>query len=181
MRIEQFVAQSIGEWRSMRSSHSLAFQQFEEIVSHINITRLSKTDKRVLTLANSDSIQLGDFKCPFEISWQADSRWENESNESHEGSCIFIAFDSKPREGQLIRSLGYTEKQVALSNYKFLNDDSIVIQTTYEHSSVEEKIWFLSEKVRCRSSVIRTKDKKGIIQTSFSSELKIKKEPPIVE
>ena len=30
MKIEQFVAQSQGEWNSMRSSHSLAFKQFEE-------------------------------------------------------------------------------------------------------------------------------------------------------
>ena len=30
MTIEQFIAQSEGSWKSMRSGHSLAFQQFEE-------------------------------------------------------------------------------------------------------------------------------------------------------
>ena len=37
MDIEQFVAHSLGEWRSMRSGHSLAFQQFEDVLSEISI------------------------------------------------------------------------------------------------------------------------------------------------
>ena len=38
MQIEQFFLKSVGEWNSMRSGHSLAFQEFEEIRSKIKIT-----------------------------------------------------------------------------------------------------------------------------------------------
>ena len=44
MNIEQFVAQSEGEWRSMRSGHSLAFQYFEDVLSEIKICLLYTSD-----------------------------------------------------------------------------------------------------------------------------------------
>jgi len=47
MNIEQFVAQSLGEWRSMRSGHSLAFQQFEDVLSEITITQFDTDNKEI--------------------------------------------------------------------------------------------------------------------------------------
>ena len=49
MNIEQFVEQSTGEWRSMRSGHSLAFQQFEEVLSIVEINALAVGDAGSLT------------------------------------------------------------------------------------------------------------------------------------
>ena len=53
MTIEQFVAQSSGKWRSMRSGHSLAFQQFEEVLSEVMIEEISKEDSAVKQLLES--------------------------------------------------------------------------------------------------------------------------------
>ena len=47
MNIEQFVAQSEGTWRSMRSGHSLAFQQFEEVLSEVQISRIESSDQEI--------------------------------------------------------------------------------------------------------------------------------------
>ena len=47
MEIENFVEQSTGEWKSMRSSHSLAFKQFEQILSNIKIEELTKDNLEV--------------------------------------------------------------------------------------------------------------------------------------
>ena len=38
MNIKEFFLKSVGEWNSMRSGHSLAFQEFEEIRSKIKIS-----------------------------------------------------------------------------------------------------------------------------------------------
>ena len=50
MRIKQFVKASEGEWKSMRSSHSLAFKQFEEVLSKIKIILLKDNDQRINNL-----------------------------------------------------------------------------------------------------------------------------------
>jgi len=53
MNIEQFVAQSEGTWRSMRSGHSLAFQQFEEVLSEVHISRIESSDQEINNLIQS--------------------------------------------------------------------------------------------------------------------------------
>ena len=47
MEIEEFVRQSEGEWDSMRSGHSLAFKQFEEVISNLSIKMLSIEESRI--------------------------------------------------------------------------------------------------------------------------------------
>ena len=54
MKIEQFIAQSAGQWNSMRSGHSLAFQQFEQVISIITIKILRINDNDVVNLLNSN-------------------------------------------------------------------------------------------------------------------------------
>ena len=68
MKIEQFVAQSEGEWRSMRSGHSLAFKQFEQIISKITIKILNDDDPRVLELLTTKIKAKGNHISPFHIS-----------------------------------------------------------------------------------------------------------------
>ena len=53
-----------------------------------------------------------------------------------------------------------------------LEDDTFILTTQYGQSIAEERIWFVSENVRCRSSVLRTSAGSGILQTSFASEIR---------
>lgn len=75
-------------------------------------------------------------------------------------------------EGQLLRSVGYAEAEQAISRYRFLSDGTFVLNTRYGQSIAEERIWFVSEHVRCRSSVLRTSEGSGVLQTSFASEVR---------
>ena len=56
MDIEQFVAQSIGDWRSMRSGHSLAFQQFEDVLSEISIKEFIDDTNQLRELIQASSL-----------------------------------------------------------------------------------------------------------------------------
>ena len=90
MTIEQFVAQSIGDWKSMRSGHSLAFQIFEDVVSQISITSVENNDSRVLDLLNEAKID-SKHVSPFYMKWEADSDWEpDDPNEVSKGECLLI-------------------------------------------------------------------------------------------
>ena len=91
MNIEQFVAQSEGEWKSMRSGHSLAFQQFDEILSVLKITLLNENDVEVLnTLEDYKELHLNPIS-PFKIEWKAESNWEgNKESDLSSGSSILI-------------------------------------------------------------------------------------------
>ena len=176
MTIEQFVAQSSGKWRSMRSGHSLAFQQFEEVLSEVTIEEISKNDSSVKQLLESslaNKYNLDTISSPFKMEWCAESDWEPEDpSEVSSGSCIIIPLVKDISSGTLIRSVGYAEAEAAISEYNFSNDGTFTLTTNYEQSIAEEKIWFVSENVRCRSSVLRTSAGSGVLQTSFASEVR---------
>ena len=176
MTIEQFVAQSSGKWRSMRSGHSLAFQQFEEVLSEVTIEEIDKENTAVKQLLESSIITNQDehlVTSPFRMEWCAESDWEPEDpSEVSSGSCIIVPLTKDNYSGKLIRSVGYAESEAAISEYHFLDDGTFTLTTQYEQSIAEERIWFVSENVRCRSSVLRTSAGSGILQTSFASEVR---------
>ena len=176
MTIEQFIAQSEGNWRSMRSGHSLAFQQFEEVLSEITIELIDVNDQEVNNLYQvhkQDNSNRYTFIQPFKMTWSAESDWEpDDPSEVSSGTCIIIPLKEDDEKGLLIRSLGYAESQMAQSSYEFLSDGTFILKTHYEQSIAEERIWFVSENVRCRSSILKTSEGSGILQTSFASEVK---------
>ena len=176
MTIEQFIAQSEGSWRSMRSGHSLAFQQFEEVLSEVTIEKIDRNEDGVDNLYQNYIQKVGEvhtFIQPFKMTWNAESDWEpDDPSEVSSGTCIIIPLKKDDESGLLIRSLGYAESQIAQSSYKFSNDGTLVMETRYEQSIAEERIWFVSENVRCRSSILKTSGGSGILQTSFASEVK---------
>ena len=174
MDIEQFVAQSIGEWRSMRSGHSLAFQQFEDVLSEISIKAFNDDQNKISELIKASS-QPSDsqYQSPFCMEWNAESDWEpDDPSEVSSGSCLIVPIPSDETSGKLLRSVGYAEAVAAESDYRFLDDGTFILKTHYDQSIAEERIWFISENVRCRSSVLKTSAGSGILQASFASEVR---------
>ena len=174
MDIEQFVALSLGEWRSMRSGHSLAFQQFEDVLSEITIKSFEGDNTEVKHLIQLSSVpNESDFKAPFQMEWNAESDWEpDDPSEVSAGSCIIVPIPTNTKSGRLLRSVGYAESIPAESNYTFLDDGTFILTTNYDQSIAEERIWFVSDNVRCRSSVLKTSEGSGILQSSFASEVR---------
>lgn len=173
MTIERFLTRSQGQWRSMRSAHSLAFRQFEDVLSHIDIVLLSADHPDVSDILIRESIDPATIFSPFQMSWEAESDWEpDDPSAKSKGSCILIPIPENDRAGKLVRSVGYAETESAASTYHFLDDDTFVLHTAYGQSIAEERIWFISEHVRCRSSVLRTSAGSGVLQTSFASEVR---------
>ena len=173
MNIEQFVEQSAGEWRSMRSGHSLAFQQFEEVLSVVEINPLKADDSAVVEFINAQGIAGEKIKAPFAMKWEAESDWEpDDPTAVSAGHCILIPFQIDHSHGQIIRSVGYAEAEQAITDYSFSSDGTLVLRTVYGQSIAEERIWFASDNVRCRSSVLKTSEGSGILQTSFASEVR---------
>ena len=173
MQIEQFFSKSVGEWNSMRSGHSLAFQEFEDIRSKIKIIPAKINDPRVIKLVKDNSITTNAENKAFLISWEAKSEWVDENKkENLSGESILVPLEISEKEGKIIRSVGYTEAIQVISLYKFLDDGTLIINSTYNQIFTEERIWFVSNNLRSRSSVTRAIDSLAILQTSYASEIR---------
>ena len=107
------------------------------------------------------------------MEWEAESDWEpDDPTAVSSGQCILIPYQIDPSHGQIIRSVGYAEAEQAITDYSFSSDGTLVLRTVYGQSIAEERIWFASDNVRCRSSVLKTSEGSGILQTSFASEVR---------
>jgi phycoerythrin-associated linker protein len=173
MNIEEFFLKSVGEWNSMRSGHSLAFQEFEEIRSKIKIVPSKSNDSRVTKFLKDNLINTNIINKTFLINWEAKSEWgEENQKENSSGESILVPIEVSKTEGKIIRSVGYTQAIKVVSLYKILDDGTLIIYSDYNHICTEERIWFISNNLRSRSSVTRAIDSLAILQTSYASEIR---------
>ncbi|MBE9068077.1 phycobiliprotein lyase [Leptolyngbya cf. ectocarpi LEGE 11479] len=170
MDIETFVERSLGEWRSQRSAHHLAFAHFEEVLSTINIESMSVDAPGVLELCQRYEVSPDSIVSPFRMSWKGESDWDEE--QVIEGSTILVPVPTGAMTGKLLREQGYAETMESMGTYTLTDDGTFILTTAYERAAAEEKIWFATPNLRFRVSLIKTSSGKGVTTASFSSEVR---------
>ena len=168
--INQFIDKSIGEWKSVRSTHTLAFQEFENSTSKIYIKHINSKNKKVVEIFKNYKLTLYLESIAISIKWQALSDWDDDVSEGDETILIFLPKDEN--SGMILRNKGYTESFISSSNYYVDEKNSLHIKTFYKSTVSEERISFLSTHIRSRFSTIRNQDNNSVIQTSHTSEIR---------
>jgi len=169
--INQLIDKSIGEWKSIRSTHTLAFQEFENSTSKIYIKHINSKNKKVVEIFNNHKLSLNLESIAISIKWQAISDWEDDVvEEGDETILIFLPKDQN--SGIVLRNKGYTESFISSSNYFFDEQNNLHIKTIYKSKVSEERISFLSTHIRSRFSTIRNLENNSVIQTSHTSEIR---------
>ncbi|MCG8363810.1 MAG: phycobiliprotein lyase [Pseudanabaenales cyanobacterium] len=172
MDITEFVAKSVGRWRSQRSAHHLAFGHFEAIESEIEIVSLSEDDPDVIDLCKSHNIDPRLVVSPFQVSWDGQSDWDEDQVLKGANILAPIPAPNRANCGKLLRDQGYAETMAAAGDYTLTEDGTFVLVTAYDRAAAEEKIWFVNPNVRCRVSLIKTSAGSGVVTASFSSEIR---------
>ncbi len=114
--INQFIDKSIGEWRSIRSTHSLAFQEFENSTSKIYIKDIYLKNKKVVEIFKHYRLSVNLESTAISIKWQAISDWDDDDiSKVDETILIFLPKDEN--SGIVLRNKGYTESLISSSNY----------------------------------------------------------------
>ena len=169
--INQFIDKSIGEWKSIRSTHTLAFQEFENSTSKIFIKNINSKNKKVVEIFKNYKLSLNLENTAISIKWQATSDW-GKDNMGEEDETILIFSPKDENSGIVLRNKGYTESVISSSNYFIDEQNNLHIKTIYKSTVSEERISFLSTHVRSRFSTIRNQENKSVIQTSHTSEIR---------
>ncbi len=169
--INQFIDKSIGEWKSIRSTHALAFQEFENTTSKIYIRHINPKNKKVIEIFKNYKLSLNVESIAISIKWKAISDWNDDDiSEGDETILIFLPKDEN--SGIVLRNKGYTESFISSSNYFVDEQNNLNIKTFYKSTVSEERISFLSTHIRSRFSTIRNLENNSVIQTSHTSEIR---------
>lgn len=175
MDITEFVNLSLGQWRSQRSAHHLAFGHFEQVTSDICIEPLTDTDLEVIELCKAYKIDPKAIRTPFRMSWAGESDWDDDA--TFKGSTILVPVPDPidHTKGKLLRDQGYAETVSSAGEYHFDNDGTFILNTVYDRAAAEERIWFANPNFRMRVSLIKTSNGSGVVTASFSSEIRAEK------
>ena len=169
--INQFIKKSLGEWKSIRSTHSLAFQEVENSTSKIVIKKLEIKNKNVDKLLDKCNVSSNPSVIAISISWQAISDWEVDQK-IEEDETILLFIPRAKNKGIVLRNKGYTESKISSSEYLIDENNALNIKTVYGSTISEERICFLSTHIRSRFSTIRNQENNSVIQTSHTSEIR---------
>ena len=169
--INQFIDKSIGEWKCIRSTHTLAFQEFENSTSKIYIKYINSKNKKVVEIFKNYNLNLNLENIAISIKWKAISDWDDD-DKSVGDETILIFLPKNENSGVVLRNKGYTESVIASSTYFVDEQNNLHIKTIYKSTVSEERITFLSTHIRSRFSTIRNKENESVIQTSHTSEIR---------
>ena len=169
--INHFIEKSLGEWKSIRSTHSLAFQEIENSTSKIVIKKLANNNKNVVEILEKYNLGFKPSLVALSINCQATSDWEMDQ-EIEEDQTILLFLPKDKKKGIVLRNKGYTESVISSSEYLIDENENLNIKTIYGSTISEERICFLSSHIRSRYSVIRNHENNTVIQTSHTSEIR---------
>ena len=174
MDINQFVAQSIGRWRSQRSAHHMIFSHFEAVQSVIDIESIPPQNEAVIALCQSYDIDPAQATAPFRMTWEGQSDWDEDEEEEINGTCILVPIPDpvNPLAGKLLRDQGYAETVAAVGEYTLTEEGHFNLITPYDRAAAEERIWFVNPNLRLRVSLVKTSDGNGVVTASFASEIR---------
>ncbi|MBW4489594.1 MAG: phycobiliprotein lyase [Trichocoleus desertorum ATA4-8-CV12] len=170
MNIADFFQQSAGKWFSQRTSHHLAFKQSESGKSDIVIEMLPSNNPEVVKLCEQYEIDPGLALCGARVTWNGTMEWDEEK---HTGSTVLvpIADLENPKEGKLLREMGYAEKAPVAGRYRMGDDEALTLITEYESMYSEERLWFASPNLRLRTSILKRFG--GFSMATFCSEIRM--------
>ncbi|BAT51319.1 hypothetical protein NOS3756_02420 [Nostoc sp. NIES-3756] len=170
MNIEEFFELSAGKWFSHRTSHHLAFKQSEDGKSDLVIETLPADHPEVIKLCELYEVPASAASCGARVSWNGTMEWDEEK---HTGSTVLVTVPDteNPKEGRLLREMGYAEKAPVAGRYKMGDDGALTLTTEYETMWSEERLWFASPNLRMRVSVLKRFG--GFSMASFTSEIRM--------
>ena len=174
MDVKEFFELSAGKWFSQKTSHHLTLKQSEHGKSDLVINILPSEDPQIIQLCQQVSIDPQLMGVGAKYTWKATRQWDvqpqNTVNQQGVAIAILIPDTPKSSTGKLIRSIDSTADP-AVIRYTLGDDHALTPVTADEHQRAEERVWFESNNVRLRTTIITRSSGDAI--ASFYSEIRM--------
>ena len=172
MDVKEFFELSAGKWFSQKTSHHLTLKQSEHGKSDLVIGILPSDDPQVAQLCQQAGVEIGSVSAAVKYTWKGTSQWDaqpqNAANQQGETIVVSIPATADARYGKLIRTTAATP---IIAAYTLGDDDALNLVTQDEHQRSEERVWFESNNVRVRTTIVTQASGESL--ASFYSEIRM--------
>ncbi|NJO78578.1 MAG: phycobiliprotein lyase [Cyanobacteria bacterium RM1_2_2] len=173
MNAAEFFQQSAGQWRSLRTTHHLAFRRTEKGESEISVEALAADHPKVIEICQLHQIDPTTAIGGAFVQWAGTMAWDKNEDENHTGSTVFalVPDDGAHRRGKMLRERGYAEIVPVVGQFHMDDQDGLILVTEYETMSSVERFWFASPSLRLRTSTVKRFG--GFSTATFCTEFRV--------
>lgn len=177
MTAMEFFQQSAGEWRSLRTTHHLAFRRTEKGESEIVVEALAADHPQVIDICQLHQVDPARAMGGAFVRWAGSMDWDRPDDDNHSGSTVFalVPTDASGRSGQLLRERGYAEIVPVVGQFEMDAADGLLLTTEYETMSSIERFWFAAPELRFRTSTVKRFG--GFSTATFCTEFRLQPAP----
>ena len=178
MTMADFFEASRGNWLNRRAVHHHDFQDDEAADSNLIIEPFGSSDDAVKKICEALKTDTTNCSGGARFWWESNLK-KGVRNDDYAAVVIDIPKHENPREGFLLRDVGYVEKQSVMSTYSFADDGVLTITTRYDTNIGVERCWFVTDQVRMRVSSVQCLD--GVSMTTYCTEFRCPSDADIAE
>ena len=178
MTMADFFEASRGNWLNRRAVHHHDFQDDEAADSNLIIEPFGSGDDAVKKICEALKTDPTNCSGGARFWWESNLK-KGVRNDDYAAVVIDIPKHENPREGFLLRDVGYVEKQSVMSTYSFADDGVLTITTRYDTNIGVERCWFVTDQVRMRVSSVQCLD--GVSMTTYCTEFRCPSDADIAE
>lgn len=170
MDIIEFFEQSAGKWFSQRTSQNLTDRESAAATTDLWIETLDNSDSEASQLCLAQKVDSSEVLCAARIRWESKPEL-NKPKQS--GSTVLVAVGDRAQqaEGKLLQKTTSPSTAPGVSRYIIGSDEAVTIITESDGMYAEERLWFASENLRLRASIVKSAD--GFSHTSFCTEIRM--------
>lgn len=172
MEIQSFLELCTGTWFSQRTRYQFDRQTSESHKSELTVEYLSADHPDLAPLYAPNGIAPDRSAGALKVSWNTAIDW-NSPKQVGTTTLIFIA--DTESSGKLLRI--QQAKPSLQGSYSLGSDDALTLTLQEGTLEAQERIWFASENLRLRTTVLR-QDENSYCQTAFYSEIRKLQVPP---
>jgi CpeS-like protein len=173
MNVREFFELSAGKWFSQKTSQHLTLKQSEQGKSDLVIEILPPDNPQAIDLCQKSGINPSTIWGGVKYTWKGTLSWDSQpqSPTNRQGESIAIAIPDAPdsNTGKLFHAIGAATPQVA--RYTMGDDDALTLVSQDEQISAEERVWFESNNVRLRTTIVTQSNGESI--AAFYSEIRM--------
>jgi CpeS-like protein len=174
MNVREFFELSAGKWFSQKTSQHLTLKQSEHGKSDLAIEILSTDNPQVIQLCQQAGVDPSSVWGGVKYGWKGTIAWDTptQTPPNQQGESIAIAIPDSPAAttGKLVY-LGKNARDSQVARYTMGDDDALTLVTQHENICSEERIWFESDNVRIRTTIVTQTGSDSL--ASFYSEIRM--------
>ena len=167
MDIQTFLELCIGQWFSQRSSYQFDTEKAESQKSELTVEWLEANHSTVVSLCQQYNLDPSQAIGGKKISWNSSTDY-GQKNQTGNATIILIPDSNQPKIGKIIQT--FQSQTSSQGSYLLAEDEALNLTLEVGDFLMEERIWFASENLRLRTSLI--KGNNGYSRTAFYSEIR---------